>query len=64
MEDDNDNIVTRKPKKVIKKPKWLTNDMVVAYALPVIDDDISNTFSEAIYTIMKIVSGSYSWRKR
>ncbi|KAH9650850.1 Integrase catalytic domain-containing protein [Citrus sinensis] len=35
---------TRRPRKKIKKPGWLTKDMVVAYALPVIDDDIPNTF--------------------
>ncbi|KAH9671777.1 retrovirus-related pol polyprotein from transposon TNT 1-94-like protein [Citrus sinensis] len=46
---DNDNfIATRRPRREIKKPGWLTKDMVVAYALPVIDDDIPNTFGEAL----------------
>ncbi|KAH9751443.1 hypothetical protein KPL71_014298 [Citrus sinensis] len=42
--DNDDFITTMRPRREIKKPKWLTKDMVVAYALPVIDDDISNTF--------------------
>ena len=33
---------------MIKKSGWLTKDIVVAYALPIIDDEISNTFNEAI----------------
>ncbi|KAH9726184.1 hypothetical protein KPL70_008163 [Citrus sinensis] len=46
--DDDDFIATRRPRREIKKPGWLTKDMVVAYALPVIDDDIPNTFGEAL----------------
>ncbi|KAH9650701.1 retrovirus-related pol polyprotein from transposon TNT 1-94-like protein [Citrus sinensis] len=46
--DDDDFIAIRRPRREIKKPGWLTKDMVVAYALPVIDDDIPNTFSEAL----------------
>ncbi|KAH9768832.1 Integrase catalytic domain-containing protein [Citrus sinensis] len=46
--DNDDFIVTRRPKKEIKKLEWLTKDMVVAYALLVINDDISNTFGEAL----------------
>ncbi|KAH9679582.1 Integrase catalytic domain-containing protein [Citrus sinensis] len=41
-------VTTRRPRKEIKKFGWLTKDMVVAYALPVIDDDIPNTFGEAL----------------
>ncbi|KAH9679291.1 retrovirus-related pol polyprotein from transposon TNT 1-94-like protein [Citrus sinensis] len=46
--DNDDFIATRRPRREIKKPGWLTKDMVVAYALPVIDDDIPNTFGEAL----------------
>ncbi|KAH9752071.1 hypothetical protein KPL71_014550 [Citrus sinensis] len=46
--DNDDFIATRRPIREIKKPGWLTKDMVVAYALPVIDDDIPNTFGEAL----------------
>ena len=46
--DNDDFIITRRPRREIKKPGWLTKDMVVAYALPVIDDDIPNTFGEAL----------------
>ncbi|KAH9792408.1 hypothetical protein KPL71_004103 [Citrus sinensis] len=45
---NDDFIATRRPRIKIKKPGWLTKDMVVAYALPVIDDDIPNTFGEAL----------------
>ena len=46
--DNDDFIATRRPRREIKKPGWLTKDMVVAYALPVIDDNIPNTFGEAL----------------
>ena len=46
--DNDDFIATRRPRREIKKPGWLTKDMMVAYALPVIDDDIPNTFGEAL----------------
>ena len=46
--NNDDFIAIRRPKKEIKKLGWLTKDMAVAYALPVIDDDIPNTFSEAL----------------
>ncbi|KAH9657504.1 hypothetical protein KPL70_023101 [Citrus sinensis] len=46
--DNDDFIATRRPRREIKKPRWLTKDMVVAYALPVINDDIPNTFGEAL----------------
>ena len=46
---DNDNfIATRRPRREIKKSEWLTKDMMVTYAFPVIDDDISNTFGETL----------------
>ncbi|KAH9734322.1 hypothetical protein KPL71_017332 [Citrus sinensis] len=46
--DNDDFIATRRPRREIKKPGWLTKDMVVAYAFPVINDDIPNTFDEAL----------------
>ncbi|KAH9752632.1 hypothetical protein KPL71_014771 [Citrus sinensis] len=46
--DNDDFIAIRRPRREIKKPGWLTKYMVVAYALLVIDDDIPNTFSEAL----------------
>ena len=38
----------KEAKKRDKETGWLTKDMVVAYALPVIDDDIPNTFGKAL----------------
>ncbi|KAH9764742.1 hypothetical protein KPL70_001639 [Citrus sinensis] len=46
--DNDDFIATRRPIRETKKLRWLTKDMVIAYALPVIDDDIPNTFDEAL----------------
>ena len=46
--DNDDSIATRRPRREIKKLRWLTKDMVVVYALPVIDDDIPNTFGEVL----------------
>ncbi|KAH9752745.1 Integrase catalytic domain-containing protein [Citrus sinensis] len=43
--NNDDFIATKRPIREIKKPGWLTKDMVVAYALPVIDYDIPNTFA-------------------
>ena len=48
VEDENDTIAIRRLKRVIKKPGWLTKDLVVSYALTVIDNDIFNTFSKVI----------------
>ena len=45
---NDDFIVTKRLKREIKKLGWLTKNMVVAYALSVIDDDIPNTFGEAL----------------
>ena len=44
--DNDDFIATKRPRREIKKLEWLIKDMVLAYALSVIDDDIPNTFSE------------------
>ncbi|KAH9648687.1 hypothetical protein KPL70_025692 [Citrus sinensis] len=46
--DNDESIATMRPRREIKKPEWLTKDMVVAYVLPVIDDDIPNTFGEVL----------------
>ncbi|KAH9793297.1 hypothetical protein KPL71_004477 [Citrus sinensis] len=46
--DNDDFIETRRPRREIKKLGWLIKDMVVAYALPVIDDNIHNSFGEAL----------------
>ncbi|KAH9685884.1 Integrase catalytic domain-containing protein [Citrus sinensis] len=46
--DNDDFIAIMRPRREIKKSGWLTKDMVVAYALLVIDNDIPNTFDEAL----------------
>lgn len=39
---ENDNVL----KRVVNKLKWLTEDMMVAYAFSITNDDILNTSSE------------------
>ena len=46
--DNDDFIATRRPIREIKKLEWLTKDIVVAYALPIINDDIPNTFGKVL----------------
>ena len=43
-----DSIAARRPKRNPKKPQWLSKDMVIAYALPVIEDSIPSTHREAV----------------
>ena len=37
----------RRPRRNTRKLSWLTTDMVVAYALPVVEEAISSTYREA-----------------
>lgn len=39
---ENDKVL----KRVVNKPNWLTEDMMVAYVFSITDDDILNTSSE------------------
>ena len=42
---------------MIKTPGWLTKGMVIAYTLLVVDDDIPNTFNEALCS-----TGTDQWK--
>ena len=57
MGDVPDSTAVRRPRRNARKPGWLTTDMVVAYALPVVEEAIPSTFREA-----KISSESKMWR--
>jgi len=47
MDDVHESIIVGKIKRNSRKTSWLTTDMVVAYALPVIEEAISSTYREA-----------------
>jgi len=47
MGDVHKSIVVRKPRRNSQKPSWLTVDMIVAYALPVVEEAIPSTYREA-----------------
>ena len=40
-----------------RKPSWLTTNMIIAYALPVVEEAISSTYKKA-----KISSESKMWK--
>ncbi|GMP87678.1 hypothetical protein CsSME_00039951 [Camellia sinensis var. sinensis] len=46
-------IAIRKGKRVTKKPSWMTD--MVAYALPIIEDNIPYTFKEAVHNAESLV---------
>ena len=47
-----------RPRRNTRRPDWLTTDMVVAYALPVVEEAISSTFREA-----EISSEARMWKE-
>ena len=51
-----ESIATSRPKRNIRKPARYSD--MVAYALPVIDDDVPNTYKEAVYS-----SENVKWKK-
>jgi len=47
MGDVHEFVTVGRPKRNLRKPSWLTTDMIVAYALPVVEEMISSTYREA-----------------
>ena len=47
MRDVHESIAVGKPRRNQRKPGWLTTDMIVAYALSVVEEAISSTYMEA-----------------
>ena len=56
MVDVPDSTAVGRPRRTTRRPGWLTTDMVVAYALPVVEEAIPSTFREA-----EISSESKMW---
>ena len=57
MDDVHESIAVGKTKRNSRKTSWLTTDMVVTYALSVIEEAISSTYREA-----EINSESKIWK--
>ena len=53
-----DSTAVGRPRRTTRKPGWLTTDMIVAYALPVVEEAIPSTFREA-----EISSESRMWKE-
>ena len=47
MGDVPDSTAVTRPRRNTRKPGWLTTDMVVTYALPVVEEAIPSTYREA-----------------
>ena len=47
MGDVLDSTAVGRPRRNTRKPDWLTTDMIVAYALPVVKEVIPSTYREA-----------------
>ena len=47
MGDVHESIAVGRPRRNSHKPSWLTTDMIVAYALPVVEEAIPSTYKEA-----------------
>jgi len=57
MCDVHESVTVGRSRRNSLKPSWLTTDMIVAYALPVIKEMISSTYREA-----EISSESKMWK--
>ena len=47
MSDVHESVTAGRPRRNPRKPSWLTTDMIVAYALPVVEEIIPSTYREA-----------------
>ena len=57
MGDIHEFIAVGRTRRNLRKPSWLTTDMIVAYALPVIEEAIPSTYIKA-----EISSESKMWK--
>ena len=57
MGDVHEFITVGRTKKNLHKPSWLTTDMIVAYALLLIEETISSTYRE-----VEIISEPMMWK--
>jgi len=57
MSDVHKSVAVRRPRRNSRKPSWLTTDMIVSYALPIVEEAIPSTYREA-----EISSESKIWK--
>jgi len=57
MGDVHESVTVGRPRRNSHKPSWLTTDMIVTYALPVIEEVIPSTYRKA-----EICSESKMWK--
>ena len=50
MSDVHKSVAVERTRKNSRKPSWLTTDMIVAYALPVVEEAIPSTYRERLRT--------------
>jgi len=63
MGDVPDSTAVGRPRRTIRKPGWLTTDMVVAYALSVVKE-ASHPPSEKLKSVQSRRCGEQPWKKR
>ena len=47
MSDVHEFIAVERTRRNLRKPSWLTTDIIVAYALPIVEEAIPSTYKEA-----------------
>ena len=57
-----DSTAVRRPRRNTRKSCWLTTDMVMAYALPVVEEAIPSTFRE-LKSVQSRRCGKKPWKK-
>jgi len=57
MGDVHEFVTVGRPRRNSRKPSWLTTDMIVTYALPVVEEVIPSTYRKA-----EICSESKMWK--
>jgi len=63
MGDVHESIAVGRTRRNSRKPSWLTTDMIVAYALPVVEEVIPSTYREAEIS-SESRCGRMPWLKR
>ena len=47
MSNVHEFIAVERTRRNLRKPSWLTTDIIVAYALPIVEEAIPSTYKEA-----------------
>ena len=63
MGDVPDSNAVRRPRRNTRKPGWLTTDMIVAYALSVVER-LSRPPTEKLKSVQSRICGKMPWKKK